>query len=144
MAEKPLLMVVEDDPEQRFIMNWSYQKSTQLCNLLFAENAEQALLYLDDLPTYPSLMLLDYRLPGINGMELVKHIRQSEKWKYLPVVMFSQFSGKTLIEDAYDNGVNAFVVKPENRNDFLNIWNTVFDFWNAHSQLPKATDDTRR
>lgn len=137
-------MVVEDDPDHRFIMNWSYQKSTQLCSLLFAEDAEQALLYLDDLPTYPSLMLLDYQLPGLDGVELLKQIRRSAKWKYLPVVMFSQFPRKEIIEHAYENGANAFVTKPQDRGDFLHIWNTVFDFWNKHSQLPKATDDMRR
>ncbi len=144
MADKPLLMVVEDDAEHRFIMNWSYQKSTQLCNVLFAEDAEQALFYLDDLPTHPSLMLLDYQLPGIGGMQLLQQIRKSDKWKHLPVVMFSQFHKKEIIEEAYTLGVNAFVGKPENRGDFLNIWNTVFDFWNTHSQLPKRTDQTIR
>lgn len=141
MNEKPLVLVVEDNPDHRFIMNWSYEKSNQQCRLLFAEDAEQALLYLEDVN--PSFMVLDYELPGENGFELLDRLRTSRQWKHLPVVMFSHWENEAFIKEAYTSGVNAFVIKPQNRKEYINVWNTVFDFWNSHNQLPKAQKPPR-
>ncbi|MBO9638662.1 response regulator [Siphonobacter aquaeclarae] len=137
-AKKPLFLVVEDDPDHRFLLDWSYQKSNQSCHILFAKDGKQALELLDTLPVPPSMVLLDYHLPDMNGVEVLKTLRNSTVWKALPVLMLSFYSQKEVIDLAYDAGVNAFMSKPGSRREYIDLWNAIFGFWHQYAQVPPA------
>lgn len=136
MKPKPLFLVVEDNPDHRFLLEWSYQKSNQSCNILFAEDGIEALELLESSPVKPALLLLDYELPRMNGLELIMTLKGSPKWKHLPIVMMSSNEDPNLVNTAYFNGASSFLGKPQNYQDFKNIWGLVFDFWSLTARLP--------
>lgn len=136
MKPKPLFLVVEDNPDHRFLLEWSYQKSNQTCNILFAEDGLQALELLESSPVKPALLLLDYELPRMNGLELVMTLKASPKWKHLPIVMMSSSDDPHIVNKAYFNGASSFLEKPQSYQDFKNVWSLVFDFWSLTARLP--------
>ncbi len=136
MKPKPLFLVVEDNADHRFLLEWSYQKSNQSCNILFAEDGLKAIEILENSPVKPALMLLDYELPHLNGLEVTSRLKSSAQWKHLPIVMMSANDDPHLVNKAYGAGANSFLGKPQNYEEFKKIWSLVFEFWSLTARLP--------
>jgi len=75
------------------------------------------------------LILLDYNLPGISGMQLLDKIRSETSMKHTPVVVFSSSDNPQDIKNAYHHGANAYVVKPIGMSKLRETIQTVCDFW---------------
>ena len=75
------------------------------------------------------LILLDINLHGSSGIELLKKIRQFPHLKHVPVIMFSSSESSDDIKNAYDNGANAYLVKPAGLNHLTQTIKSVCDFW---------------
>ena len=80
------------------------------------------------------LILLDYNLPGMSGIQLLKHIRTYSNMKHVPVVIFSSSDNPNDIRDAYSNGANAYLVKPMGMSNLKDTLQTVCDFWIKRNQ----------
>lgn len=138
---KPLFLVVEDDPDHRHLLDWSYQKSNQSCHILFAKDGKQALELLEALPVAPSMLLLDEGLPDRSGLETLKTLRDSTLWKGLPVLMLSFYNGQDKAGLTHDSSINAFVSAPGSRRECIDLWNSIFGFWNQYAQIPPSRMD---
>lgn len=77
----------------------------------------------------PKLILLDYNLPGVSGIELLKYIRSYSDLKHTPVVIFSSSDNPQDIDAAYKSGANAYIVKPIGLNNLKETLQVLFDFW---------------
>lgn len=75
------------------------------------------------------LILLDYNLPGLSGMQLLDRIRSESSLKHTPVVVFSSSDNPQDIRNAYSHGANAYVVKPIGMANLKDTIQTVCDFW---------------
>lgn len=75
------------------------------------------------------LILLDYNLPGISGMQLLDKIRSESSMKHTPVVVFSSSDDPHDIQNAYNHGANAYLVKPIGMANLKETIQTVCDFW---------------
>lgn len=75
------------------------------------------------------LILLDINLPGINGIELLRRIRSNPSLRYIPVIMFSTSDNTADVISSYDNGANAYLVKPEGLNSLVTTLQGVCNFW---------------
>jgi len=75
------------------------------------------------------LILLDYNLPGVSGMQLLDKIRSQHTLKHTPVVVFSSSDNPQDIRNAYSHGANAYVVKPIGMANLKDTIQTVCDFW---------------
>ncbi len=75
------------------------------------------------------LILLDYNLPGMSGMQLLRHIRSSTSTRHIPVVIFSSSDNPADVKNAYMNGANAYLVKPVGIENLKSTVQTVYDFW---------------
>ncbi|HNW57149.1 MAG TPA: response regulator [Bacteroidales bacterium] len=84
----------------------------------------------------PDFMLLDIKMPGIDGIEVLKIIRKSEEHKNLPVVMLSSSSMEDDIENSYSYGANGYVIKPIDFNDFINAIKGIGYFWGEINMTP--------
>ena len=81
------------------------------------------------------LILLDYNLPGMSGMQLLKYIRSTTSLKHIPVVIFSSSDNPQDVKTAYANGANAYLVKPVGMENLKATVQTVYDFWINKNQL---------
>lgn len=108
----PLFLVVEDSKEYCSILEWSYQKQSPACQLYFVHSSEEAFLYLEQSFVKPQLILLDYDLPGMDGLGFLELIRRSPVWKGLPVILFSANEDLVLQKLAFEKGATHFITKP--------------------------------
>jgi two-component system, response regulator len=93
--------------------------------------------YLDNNPVNDiGLILLDLNMPRINGIEILKKIRSSQRLQYLPVVIFTTSSNKNDIMNCYDLGANAYVCKPIDYDTFNHIIQSTVRFWTECNLLP--------
>jgi two-component system response regulator len=77
----------------------------------------------------PAVVLLDIKMPRLDGIEVLREIRGSEKFRHLPVVILSSSREETDLARSWDLGVNAYVVKPVNAGQFFEAVQTLGQFW---------------
>lgn len=80
-----------------------------------------------------SLVLLDIHMPGINGIDLLKRLRDDEDMKLVPVIMFSTSDNPADVEKCYSNGANAYVVKPMGFEKLTQSISSLCNFWLNHN-----------
>lgn len=78
-----------------------------------------------------TLVLLDINLPKKNGHEVLKFIKSAPELKHIPVVIFTTSSANTDIEKAFQNAANAFVTKPSDTDEFLEVIAKIQNYWCA-------------
>ena len=87
----------------------------------------------------PAVMLLDLKLPKINGLEVLQTIRSDERLKLIPVVVLTSSHEERDMVRSYQLGVNAYVVKPVDFHDFVNAVKELGVFWAVINEPPPAS-----
>ena len=87
----------------------------------------------------PAVLLLDIKMPRMDGIEVLEAIRKNEKFKTLPVVMLTSSREEPDLKRCYELGVNAYVVKPVNFKDFLDAVKHLGIFWAILNEQPQTT-----
>ncbi len=85
----------------------------------------------------PAVLLLDIKMPRMDGLEVVKEIRNTEELKRLPVVILSSSREESDLARSWDMGVNAYVVKPVDVDQFFGAVQTLGKFWGLINQAPE-------
>jgi two-component system response regulator len=80
-------------------------------------------------PGMPAVVLLDIKMPRLDGIEVLREIRSSEKTRHIPVVILSSSREESDLARSWDLGVNAYVVKPVNAQQFFDAVRTLGQFW---------------
>jgi len=111
--------------------------------IIVAEDGEEALDFLykrgkfaDYSGDEPIFILLDIKLPLMNGIEVLKIIRADASFKRVPVIMLTSSRDTHDLQECYDNGANSFVVKPVNINDFMQVVKELGQYWVVVNELP--------
>ncbi len=115
----PIVLLVEDDVTEATLLRRLFEDIGIPHEICHIDNGEAALHYLfargdyaDDPPnSQPRLILLDIYLPGIDGIEVLRQIKNSEDLRHIPVVMLSTSASKDDVARAYANHANAYIVK---------------------------------
>jgi chemotaxis family two-component system response regulator Rcp1 len=87
-----------------------------------------------------NLVLLDINLPKKNGHEVLKFIKSSPELIHIPVVIFTTSSAKADIEKAFENSANAFVTKPTETDEFIDVIAKIQNYWLSDSSLLKKNE----
>jgi two-component system, chemotaxis family, response regulator Rcp1 len=82
------------------------------------------------------LIILDFNMPKLNGIEVLSRIKERPRWKTMPVILFSGSAHPEDIESAYEHFASAFIVKPIDFNDFVDVIRELETFWIRVAQLP--------
>ncbi|AOX61924.1 response regulator [Stenotrophomonas maltophilia] len=85
----------------------------------------------------PAVLLLDIKMPRMDGLEVLKEIRNTEELKRLPVVILSSSREESDLARSWDMGVNAYVVKPVDVDQFFGAVQTLGKFWGLINQAPE-------
>lgn len=134
------LFYIEDNEDFIDFVNLAIKKLDSRLNYKYATDAIQAKHFLEqnfiDSPYKKvKLILLDYNLPGMSGIQFLKYIRSSTATKHVPVVIFSSSDNPQDVRNAYLHGANAYLVKPVGMNNLKQTVQTVYDFWINQNQL---------
>lgn len=139
---RPILLV-EDNPNDVELTLIALEK-TRLANpVVSLRDGEEALQYLRREGQWanredenPAVILLDKKLPKIDGHEVLKAVRGDERLKRIPVVMLTSSREESDLLRSYDLGVNAYVVKPVGFDDFMAAINDLGMFWAVLNEPP--------
>lgn len=84
----------------------------------------------------PDLIVMDINLPRLNGMELLKYIKQHVSFRSIPVVILTTSSSSRDILEAYQQYVNSYIIKPGNLQAYIGVVHAIMDFWINIVRLP--------
>lgn len=84
----------------------------------------------------PAVILLDIKMPRMNGIEVLKHIRSIEKFKLIPVIMVTSSAEEKDLVESYKLGANSYVVKPIDVAQFLDAIKVLGQYWAIINQPP--------
>lgn len=140
----PIHILLVEDNEGDIVLTTEALEEGKIANSLsVVRDGWQAIQYLDqneaegfDNATTPDLVLLDINLPKINGHEVLKHIKTTQKLKHIPVIMLTTSSDEVDIKKSYENHVNCYITKPVEVDNFIQAISTIEDFWISIVQLP--------
>lgn len=143
-ANNPVIMLVEDDEDDQEMARLANRKLDAPCRLLMAEDGVEALEYLqavhavqpDTSEPAPHLLLVDLDMPRMDGLSLLKHLRQDQTLRHLPVVMFTTSKADRDIAACYDSGCNSYVIKPMNISGLAKMLESLTDYWFRCVRLP--------
>lgn len=107
-AEKPLVLLVEDEPAQREILR--YNLSSEGYEVSVADNGDDALLLADEIR--PDLVLLDWMLPGVSGIEVLRRLKTRRQHAETPVIMLSARTEEMDRVRGLETGADDYMVKP--------------------------------
>jgi CheY-like chemotaxis protein len=86
----------------------------------------------------PALLLLDLKMPKVDGLEVLRQVKSHESWKTIPVVVLTSSREEQDLVRTYDLGVNAYVVKPVDFHDFVEAVKLLGGFWAVVNEPPPA------
>jgi two-component system, response regulator len=139
-----IILLVEDNPDDVTLTERALKKSHILNKLVVAKDGVEALDYLfgkgqwakrdpDDLP---QLVLLDLKLPKIDGLEVLKQIRANPHSRLLPVVILTSSREEKDLIDGYSLGANSYIRKPVNFNQFAEAVRQLGLYWLLLNEAP--------
>lgn len=137
------ILLVEDNEEDRELTIDALKKSNILNVVDTVKDGADALDYIfcsgkyqDRSSGNPAVILLDLKLPKINGIEVLKKIRENPKTVTIPVVILTSSKEERDIFDGYKFGTNAYVVKPVAFENFMQAVNVLGAFWGLVNEPP--------
>lgn len=130
MDHLPVILVVEDNEDDQRIALRALSKGKVACRVEIAEDGMEAVNYLfNPANVVPRFVLLDLKLPKLNGIELLKRIRGDERTRRLPVVIHTSSSVDSDLVHCFDNGANSFVRKMVDFDEYMHRLSVVAEYW---------------
>ncbi len=130
------ILLVEDNLDDELLTIRALKKNNLLNNVEVVRDGPEALDYLFKENKYenrtkglPEVILLDLKLPKLNGLEVLKQIRSDERTKFLPVVILTSSDEDRDLVESYKLGANSFVHKPVDFNQFTDAVNNLGLYW---------------
>lgn len=131
------LLLVEDNPTDAHLIQRVFKQMDSPLRYHWVKDGESALNYLKGHPaSLPRVILLDIKLPKVNGLEVLKEIRTTETLRRIPVVVLSTSAEETDLRTAYQQGANSYLVKPESYQQLRNMIAQFYTFWFHLTQVP--------
>jgi DNA-binding response OmpR family regulator len=140
------ILLVEDDPKDVELTLTALDEYNLANEVVVARDGEEALDYLHCRGAFktrakenPAVLLLDLKLPKIDGLEVLQQVKSDEKLKMIPVVVLTSSREERDMIGSYKLGVNAYVVKPVDFHEFVNAIKELGIFWAIINEPPPGS-----
>ncbi|MFX1465182.1 MAG: response regulator [Promethearchaeota archaeon] len=142
--DKEIILLVEDNPDDVLLTKRAFKKSNILNELVVASDGVEALDYLfgtgayegRDLSIMPVLILLDLRLPKLDGIDVLRRIRDDERTKLIPVVVLTTSKEQKDLIKSYSLGANSYIRKPVDFDQFVQAVRQLGLYWVLLNEPP--------
>jgi two-component system response regulator len=144
MGEKKIILLVEDNPDDELLTLEALKDNNIRNDVVIAHDGEEALDFLfmrgqykdRDENLVPQVILLDLKLPKVDGLEVLQQIRNNEKTKVLPVVVLTSSKEETDLIKSYQLGANSYIRKPVDFEQFSQAIKYLGLYWIVLNELP--------
>lgn len=145
MSQKPVeILLVEDNPNDEELTLYALKKNNIANHIQVVHDGEEALEFLFCTGVYahrriddvPKVILLDLKLPKVDGLEVLERIKTDERTRLLPVVVLTSSREERDIIESYQLGVNSFIVKPVDFEQFIEVISQLGLYWMLLNQTP--------
>ncbi len=148
---EPTILLVEDNPDDVELTRRALDESHVANRLDVVRDGVEALEYLfaegeyagRDVSDLPTVVLLDLKLPRVDGLEVLRRIRAEERMRLLPVVVLTSSNEERDIIESYSLGANSYVRKPVDFEQFLEATKTLGLYWLVVNEPPPPTRERR-
>jgi CheY-like chemotaxis protein len=146
MSNLGRILLVEDDPKDVELTLTALEEYKLANEVVIARDGEEALDYLYRRGNFatrstdnPAVLLLDLKLPKVDGLEVLQQIKADPKLKLIPVVVLTSSHEERDMVTSYKLGVNAYVVKPVDFHEFVNAVKELGIFWALVNEPPPGS-----
>jgi CheY-like chemotaxis protein len=144
MCSSDVVLLVEDDSAEVSLIKDGLSHNRILNQLHVVSTGEEALCYLQAQPPFqnraqfplPCLILLDLKIPGMGGLEVLRWVRQHPGLKKTPVVILTHSDDEKDMAEAYDLGANSYLVKPFDLDAFRELIKSINAYWLLLAEKP--------
>lgn len=141
-APERVILLVEDNPDDEVLTLRALAKQNLMNRVVVCRDGVEALEYLRaperEVTGYPQLILLDLKLPRLDGISVLKEIRASPKTNFLPVVVLTSSLEEKDIVDSYRLGANSYVRKPVDFQEFMSAVRELGLYWLVVNRVPRG------
>lgn len=142
------ILLVEDNPNDLELTQRALRKANLANNIHVARDGAEALDFLFCEGPYanrqiedgPKVILLDLKLPKVDGLEVLRRIKTDDRTKSIPVVVLTSSKEQKDVVESYQLGVNSYIVKPVNFEGFANAVQEIGMYWLLLNQAPKMEE----
>ncbi len=143
------ILLVEDNPMDIDFALQAFEESKIVNPVVICRDGEEALAFINshsapEDPELPIIVLLDLGLPKVDGIEVLRQARRHAVWKKIPVVILTTSQESSDISNAYELGVNSYIVKPVNFTAFADVIKTIKAYWLLINEPPYAEPASRQ
>jgi CheY-like chemotaxis protein len=146
MTDIGRILLVEDDPKDVDLTMTALEEYNLSNEVVVASDGEEALDFLYHRGKFqmrsgenPAVLLLDLKLPKVDGLEVLQKIKADENLKFIPVVVLTSSREEKDMVRSYQLGVNAYVVKPVDFHEFVNAIKELGVFWAVINEPPPGS-----
>lgn len=144
--DNKIILLVEDNPDDEELTRLAFAESRVANELVVARDGKEALDYLfacgkyagRDVRTWPQLILLDLKLPKIDGLEVLHRIRADERTRFLPVVILTSSKEESDLVESYTLGANSYIQKPVDFTQFIDAVRQIGLYWLVLNETPQT------
>jgi len=140
--DKKVILLVEDNKDDILLIQRAFNKSklSEKFELFVAQDGNQAISYLKNTTTsqnyiLPIILLLDLKLPRVDGFEVLQHVRDNKKTNLIPVIVFTSSREEKDIAKAYTLGANSYVRKPIDSEKFMSVLQQIVTYWGDVNEI---------
>jgi CheY-like chemotaxis protein len=152
VSDHAVILLVEDQEDDVFLIRKAFRKSGVLNPLHVVRDGAEAVEYLSgegrfvnrDEHPLPELILLDLKMPRMDGFQVLQWIRNQEGISELPVIVLTSSEQTWEINTAYSFGANSFLVKPGDFEDYKSLASVVHSFWLKSAKRPESSRPPRK
>jgi two-component system response regulator len=139
-----IILLLEDNPDDEFLAMRSLVGMDLSFDVVVRRDGEAALRWLEGIGSerggpeerLPDLILLDLKMPKVNGIDVLRGIRSSPRARYVPVVVFTSSSEERDVLESYEHGANSYVRKPVDFKQFNDVLRSVTTYWLSMNTTP--------
>ena len=139
------IMLVEDQASDSLLVRRAFEKAGVQNPIQLVEHGDVALSYLEGIGEYenrtkyplPIFILLDLKLPGMMGLQILKWIRMRKELRLIPVIVLTDSENESDVKAAYEAGANSFLRKPGNRGEVSRVIELIQRYWLEHNVVPQ-------
>ena len=139
------ILIVDDSPKDVELTIAALSEKNLANLVVVAEDGVEAIDFLNKRGKFagyrngnPAVILLDIKMPRMNGIEVLKYIRTDPKFKFIPVIMVTSSGEEKDLVECYKLGANSYVVKPVDIVQFIEAIKVLRQYWTVINQLPPS------